>query len=348
MAKKQSVRSIVKKTAGVALLSGILLLSTGCMRIYYDIKCNDDDTITATIKKCTSKSYIDKETESDGEKYKPATENGETVEVLEDGQEYYVESEEKQLTSKEISSNPLVTINKDIFYYGMSKGDQDETVKAGYTLQDAISQSIYLKMTVHLSGDVVDTNANVKDDTTGNTVAFDTTFSNADWYAFTAKGKEIIANDTTPPTITIQKKSKYYNQIPAFDFSDNVGIASITINNIPYSTAKAKNGNNVIAATDINGNKTELTFKCDTKKPVIKGVKSSKIYKNKAVIYTKDDNGIASIIIDGKKIKLSKKLIVKKGKYKKYYKCKVTSKGYHFATIKDKAGNFNYISFYVN
>ena len=55
----------------------------------------------------------------------------------------------------------------------------------------------------------------------------------------------------------------------------------------------------------------------DTTSPVIKNIKNKKKYKkSKITVYASDDNGLSTVTVNGKKVKLKKK---KKGKYKGYY-----------------------------
>ena len=55
----------------------------------------------------------------------------------------------------------------------------------------------------------------------------------------------------------------------------------------------------------------------DTTSPVIKNIKNKKKYKkSKITVYASDDNGLSTVTVNGKKVKLKK---TKKGKYKGYY-----------------------------
>lgn len=334
--------------AGALFLSFIVLTSTGCMRIYDDIKLNEDGTVTYTVKQCLNKDYMDELQSGSNSSSNNSSDNLDdmTIETLEDGQQYYTETETTNVTAKDITDNPLVTISKDIFYYGISQ-DPDETISTGYTLNDAIEQSVYIKMSVHLISDITETNANIKDETTGNTAVFDSTYTDNSWYAYTTHGRELIDGDSTPPVIKFVNKKKYYSRLPQLTFSDNVGLASVTVNGLPYTSKSLREGKNTVAATDIKGNTTKIQFNCDTKKPLIKGAKSGKTYKKKAVFYVKDKVSLSKVTINGKKKKLSKKNLVKKGKYKNYYKFTVTNTGYNSVYATDKAGNSAYIYFYI-
>ena len=86
----------------------------------------------------------------------------------------------------------------------------------------------------------------------------------------------------------------------------------------------------------------------DTTKPVIKGVKKNKTYKNKVTAYIKDNVKVKSIKLNKKTVKVSKLTKVKKGKYKGYYKLliktgkkKLTVK----LTVTDSSKNKKSVSF---
>lgn len=60
------------------------------------------------------------------------------------------------------------------------------------------------------------------------------------------------------------------------------------------------------------------TSEKDTVKPVIKNIKNKKTYnKKKVVVYIKDNVKLKKVTVNNKKVKLK---LVKKGKYKGYYK----------------------------
>ena len=319
----------MKRTVGTILLLCIVFVSTGCMRVYGNYTVNDDSTVTATVKTAMLKSYVD---EMGG----PSSET--TLETLEDGQQYYSSTETKTGSVNDIIDSPNVTMTKDIFYYSITP-QKDDTIKTGYDLSDAISQSIYVKMTITLSSDIIDTNANLTADTSGKTAAFDTTFTGASWYAYTAHGKELIDADTTAPTITGVKEGGYYNTLPDISFADDTAIASTTINGNPYSLTEVVTGKNIITATDIKGNIATTSFYVDNKSPIIKGIKNGKSYSHKATFYIKDNLNLSKVTVNGKNIKLGKSKLVKKGKYKNYYKITVKKKGKNTIIAKDSAGN---------
>lgn len=319
----------MKKTIGAGLLLCLIFISTGCMRVYGNYTVNEDGTVTATSKSAILKSYVDEMGGASSEA---------VLETLEDGQQYYSTTETATGSVEDIIESPNVTMTKDIFYYSITP-QSDETIKSGYDISDAISQSIYVKLTVTLTSDIVDTNANLTEETIGKTAAFDTSFTGASWYAYTAHGKELIDADTTAPTITGVTEGGYYELLPNIDFSDDTAVASTTINGKPYALTSIVNGKNIVTATDIKGNTSTTYFYVDTKAPTIKGIKDGKTYSGKITFYVKDNLNLSKVTVNGKNIKLGKSKLVKKGKYKNYYKITVKKKGKNTIIAKDSAGN---------
>ena len=319
----------MRKISGLLLLLCIIFVSTGCMRVYGNYTINDDGTVTVTSKQAILKSYMDELGGPDKEM---------TIETLEDGQEYYTETATETGTLDELGNSSSVTMTKDIFYYPITP-QGDETIKSGYDISDAISQSIYVKLGVTLTSDIVATNANVTDETKEKTAVFDTSFTGESWYAYTAHGKELVDGDVTAPTIAGVENEKHYKNVPSLTFSDDTAIANTTINGKPYSVLNIVDGKNVVTATDIKGNTTTITFYADRQIPLIKGIKSGKRYSKKVTFYVKDNVELSSVTVNGKNQKLTNSKLVKKGKYKNYYKITIKKKGKITIIAKDSAGN---------
>lgn len=349
----------MKKVLGVCILSIMLFAMTGCMRVYETLTVNPDGSITQTEKSGISKEYLD----SNGEQPDPSAK----LETLEDGKEYYTNTESKTTTLNALQEDMEgVILTKDIFYYPLNSG---ETSSNDSDIQQAISQGVYLKMTVNLGDSIVDTNANINAETSGNTAVFDSTSNPSAWYAYTQKGKMQIDNDKTKPVIKGIKKGSYYKELPKITYSDNIAVVKTKLNGVDvtpanstssftvngkkktttyydwYGTVKGvtksmkKEGKNVFTVYDLKGNSASVTFYLDTKAPLIKGVKNNKTYRNQAVLYIKDKQKLSKVTVNKKKQKLSKKNLVKKGKYKGYYKITVSKKGKNTIIAYDKAGN---------
>lgn len=334
-----------KKILGILLLSTILLSLTGCMKIYETFTINPDGTITGT-----ATSYIDKEyADTNG-----LASEGATVETLSDGRAYYAETETEKYTSKELyEENNGVVFNNDIFYYWVGLDKKDTEMGQG------LNYGLYVKMTINLSDTIVDTNANVTEETSGNSACFDTNSAADVWYAYTARGKQLIDADQSAPVIKGVKNNKYYKKMPNITYSDNtfVDAHAVLLNDVRVTPVKSgsnydwygtignitrsakKEGKNVFTISDLKGNTTSVTFYLDTKPPVIKGVKNNKTYQKQAIIYVKDKQLLSKVTDNKKSVKLTKKYLVKKGKYKGYYKITIKNKGTHTIIARDQAGN---------
>ncbi|MCR5700538.1 MAG: hypothetical protein K6G76_00145 [Lachnospiraceae bacterium] len=322
----------MKKFLCACALVSVAFLSTGCMRVYETLTVNDDDTLTATVKQAMLKSTSDAlNSEKD-----PNT----VEEVLEDGNTYYTQTETKAYPSTaEFSKDSTANISKDIFYINLDNGNSTDSTSADQSIIDLVNQSIYIKMTINLASDIVDTNANIKEETTGKTAVFDTTFLSQSWYAYTAHGKELIEADVTAPVVSNIENGAHYSKLPDISVSDDTAIASQTLNGQTYSPLNVKDGLNTLVVTDIKGNTTTITFYKDTTAPVIKKIKDGRTYKKKVLFYVKDKLELDQVTVDGKKMKLTKKNFVKSGKYKNYYKFEIKKKGKHKIIAIDKAGN---------
>ncbi len=327
-----------RKMCGLLLLTTMLFVLTGC-RMYADYKVNEDQTVTITSKIAYPESMKD-----------VMDTTGMKVQILEDGNKYYVEEATETETLTQTNERGIA-LSEDVFFYRI--GAEDENLD--------MNGVMYMQMTVHLRSDIVDTNADVS--TTNETAVFSTDGKLSYWYAYTQKGKELIAADAEMPKMKGAKNGKYYKKMPTnVQFTDNIAVKDVVLNGqsvtsssskttsngktITYTTWKnsqgkdaSKVGKNVFKVTDLNGNTATYTIYIDKKAPVVKGVKNKKTYKNKAVIYVKDNKKLSKVTINGKKQKITKKQLVKKGKYKGYYKYTAKKKGSNKIVVKDAAGN---------
>lgn len=320
----------MRKFIAAWLLMSIIFISTGCMRAYATYSMNEDGTVTVTSKQALSKEFVDEMGGND--------DPNAVLETLEDGQQYYSDTETETGAVDQLITSPNVSLSKDIFYYRINS-NSEETVTSGQDLSNAIENSIYVKLTVNLTDDIVDTNANVTEETTGRTAVFDTTSIGQSWYAYTAHGKELVEADSTPPVVSNVADGAYYNTLPDIQFSDDTAVATATLNGKAYSIINVVSGENVIQATDLKGNTTTVTFYADTAAPVVKGIKNGKSYRGKTTFYVKDKFALSKVTIDKKTQKLTKSKLVKKGKYKNYYKFTIKKKGKHTIIATDSAGN---------
>lgn len=332
-----------RKVCGLLVLTCMMFVLSGC-RVYFDFTVNDDGTVTANSKTA----YTPEEAE-----YADTT--GAVLETLEDGKQYYVVYDKAQTAKIEDVKDEHGMLTEDIFVYRLGSAEE-QTQTEGQQID------MYLQMSVTLLSDVVDTNADAS--CTGKTAVFSSNGQQEKfWYAYTQKGKELVEADVQAPKMTGAKNKKYYKKMPGnIQFTDNIAIGEIRLNNklvfaATSSTSSngktttatiwqdvngkdaSRSGKNVFKVQDIKGNVSTYTIYVDGKKPVIAGVKNNKSYKKKAVVYIKDNLKLSKITIGGKKQKMTKKQLVKKGKYKGYYKYTVKKKGTNKIVVTDKAGN---------
>ncbi len=371
----------LKQMIGTAALCTLMLVTTGCMRMYETISIHDSNTATVTLKTCMSKEYMDSISNSST----TTTTNG-TLETLEDGKEYYCSQETADGSLKDLKTENGGTFSPDIFFLPLSTAGSStgDTAAASQSLSgsdqaseiaSAIANGIYVQMTIQLPGDIVDTNGSLTD---SHTAVFATDQPITDrWYAYTEAGKQRIEADHSAPSIHGISQDKYYKAIPDITFTDDTGVMRIEVNGTAARRSDAtstaavngkleknttynwvgivngayadlcKSGKNTFTVYDINGNSSAINFYLDSKAPSIKGVKKGKTYKKKAVLYVKDSGKLAKVTIDGKAQKLTGSKLVKKGSYKNFYKFKLTKAGKHKVTACDAAGNKQTISFKI-
>ena len=119
-------------------------------------------------------------------------------------------------------------------------------------------------------------------------------------------------------------------------------------NKVEFKYDKEKDKGDVVwyAYTSTNHNleadKAKLIKKSDRQIPTIKGVKTGKTYKNKAVFYVKDNIGIKSIKLNKKKVSLKNTKLIKSGKRKGYRRVRSKTgrkRQSIVVTVKDYNGN---------
>ena len=335
-----------KKLSGLLVLVCMMFVLTGC-RMYADYVVNGDGTVTVSGKTAYTETEVSMMNEAERAKL--------TKEVLEDGNTYYVDITAPEIKSLESIQDDGVVMTDDIFY--CRAGSLEEL------FGEDVSEVLYMQLSVTLLSDVVDSNATLSVEGKKATFSYAKN-KEAYWYAYTQKGKDTIATDVELPQMTGAKDGKYYKEMPTnIKFTDNTVVKEIKLNGkvvTPVTTTvfkksgkktykttwcaqngkdAAKKGANTFTVTDLNGNIATYTIHIDTKKPVVKGVKNNKSYNKKAVIYVKDAKQLAKVTINGKKQSITDKKLVKKGKYKGYYKYTVKKKGTNKIVVTDAAGN---------
>lgn len=342
------MRRMKKRLGAFFVMVCAMFLLTGC-RMYVDYTVNGDGTLTAK----STIAYTEEEMETIGDD--PGEGEWKT---LEDGKRYFVDEPDiKTASTDEFEEEEGIWITEDMCIYDLSSlFDED--------MQDFTDTELYMQMSVTFGKEIVSTNGKLSEDR--RTVTFDTELSveEAYWYAYTEKGNERIKSDHTAPKMKGAKAGKCYKLMPlSIEFVDEIRVAEIRLNGqvvTPISATYVDNegkdkkctiwytrngkkpereGKNTFLVKDLSGNTASYSFYIDKKPPVIKGVKNNKSYKKKAVVYVKDKCKLSKVTINGKKQKMTDKQLVKKGKYKGYYKYTVKKKGTNRIVVKDKAGN---------
>lgn len=345
-----------RKVCGVMVLAVMLFALTGC-RMYADYVVNNDGTVTSS----GVVAYTEEELEIMSEEEKAQA----TLKTLESGKQYYVVEQEPQTKSMEsVKEEDGLLITRHMCFFEL--GEYNDTAEGERTEDEASQEGLYMQLSVTLKGKIVSTNGQVSED--GTKVTFNTKDNGKEayWYAYTAKGQERIEKDKAAPKMKGAKNNKYYKKMPTnITFVDNIAVKEVKLNGkivTPVSVvdksdgkeikatawftsqgkSAAKNGKNVFKVKDLNDNVSVFTIYVDGKKPVIKGVKENKTYKNKAVVYVKDAVQLKTIKINGKAQNMGKKQLVKSGKYKGYYKYVVKKKGANKIVVTDMAGQQEY------
>lgn len=338
-----------RKMCGLLVLTCMMFVLSGC-RMYIDYVVNSDDTVTSTSTIAYSQEEIAEMQATEG---MTVDMSQLTLKTLEDGKQYYVGPEEKETTTLENANQDGALLTQDILFYPLDAGQ-------GTTNDDLSAAIEYLQMSVTLGADIVDSNANVM--TEGKKAVFSTDGPANYWYAYTQKGKDLVLADKKAPTMKGAKNNRYYKKMPTnITFRDNIFVKKVMLNGKAVSPIKSsytvngkttsstawyadgksafKRGKNIFKVTDIADNTATYIIYVDTQTPTVKGVKNNKTYKNKATVYIKDNLKLSKITINGKNQKMTNKQLVKKGKYKGYYKYTVKKKGSNKIVVKDAAGN---------
>lgn len=338
-----------RKMYGLLVLTCMMFVLSGC-RMYMEYVVNDNNTVTTQSAIAYSPEEITALQATEGTTVDMSKL---TLKTLEDGKQYYVAQEEAETITLESASEDGALLTKDIFFYPLDAGQGG--VEAEFA--EAIE---YLQMSVSLGEDIVDSNANVMQE--GKKAVFSTDLSANCWYAYTQKGKDLVLADRKAPVMKGSKNNGYYKKVPTnITFADDIFVKKVVLNGKAvspvitkykvkgktttntswYADGKSafKSGKNVFKVTDLSDNTATYTVYIDTKTPTVKGVKNNKTYKNKATVYIKDNLKLSKITINGKKQTISNKQLVKKGKYKGYYKYTVKKKGTNKIVVTDKAGN---------
>lgn len=137
-----------------------------------------------------------------------------------------------------------------------------------------------------------------------------------------------LSTDTEAPVISGVKNNGIYKKAVKLQITDNVNVKSVTVNGITIGNTflKASQSKSYkITATDANGNTSSVSFRVDSKKPVIKGITNGKKVTKPITLRFKDNMKVKSVTINGKNVNTRKATVQKKGRY--------------VVKVKDTAGN---------
>ena len=137
-----------------------------------------------------------------------------------------------------------------------------------------------------------------------------------------------LSADTEAPVISGVKNNGIYKKAVKLQITDNVNVKSVTVNGITIGNTflKASQSKSYkITATDANGNTSSVSFRVDSKKPVIKGITNGKKVTKPVTLRFKDNVKVKSVTINGKNVNTRKATVQKKGRY--------------VVKVKDTAGN---------
>lgn len=137
-----------------------------------------------------------------------------------------------------------------------------------------------------------------------------------------------LSADTEAPVISGVKNNGIYKKAVKLQITDNVNVKSVTVNGITIGNTFLKASKSKaykIMATDANGNTSSVSFRVDSKKPVIKGITNGKKVTKPVTLRFKDNVKVKSVTINGKNVNTRKATVQKKGRY--------------VVKVKDTAGN---------
>ena len=137
-----------------------------------------------------------------------------------------------------------------------------------------------------------------------------------------------LSADTEAPVISGVKNNGIYKKAVKLQITDNVNVKSVTVNGITIGNTFLKASQSKaykITATDANGNTSSVSFRVDSKKPVIKGITNGKKVTKPVTLRFKDNVKVKSVTINGKNVNTRKATVQKKGRY--------------VVKVKDTAGN---------
>lgn len=127
----------------------------------------------------------------------------------------------------------------------------------------------------------------------------------------------LLTSDTEAPVISGVKNNGLYRNAK-LTVTDNVNVKTVAVNGVVIGNTKLKASASKtykITAADANGNVSCVSFRVDSTKPVIKGIKNNKKVTKPVTLRFKDNYKMKSVTINGKKVNNKKATVKKTGRY---------------------------------
>ncbi|WP_337460972.1 hypothetical protein [Jutongia sp.] len=186
------------------------------------------------------------------------------------------------------------------------------------------SRGLIMDYSITFPANVTESNGTVN----GATASWSTDTMPADSRLIAVTAGNPLSADTEAPVISGVKNNGIYKKAVKLQITDNVNVKSVTVNGITIGNTFLKASQSKaykIMATDANGNTSSVSFRVDSKKPVIKGITNGKKVTKPVTLRFKDNVKVKSVTINGKNVNTRKATVQKKGRY--------------VVKVKDTAGN---------
>lgn len=186
------------------------------------------------------------------------------------------------------------------------------------------SSGLIMDYSITFPANVTESNGTIN----GATASWSTDTLPADSKLIAVTAGNLLSADTEAPVISGVKNNGLYKKAVKLQITDNVNVKSVTVNGIAIGNTLLKASASKaykITATDANGNTSSVSFRVDTKKPVIKGIKNGKKVTKPVILKFKDNVKVKSVTINGKNVNTKRATVQKKGRY--------------VVKVKDTAGN---------
>lgn len=339
-----------KKVVMFVLAIALVCSLTGCINLDMNEKISKNgkivNSMVSYINKDAMKDYIVRKLGSDhvSEVEKELLGDGYSIKSI-DGKEYYVSKPEISRTTiaKQAKQNQLETIKGgyEVWETGMRvrldkvQSLDNADIAEQYELKENevkdIMNESYFEYSAEFDYNVVKANQNgVIDSQNPKKVTWKIKLSELN----KAKTLEAYCKSNIKVSGVIQGAT--YRKAKKVKFS-GVKSAQYKGKKIKSGAKFKKHGQHTLTLKAADGEQRTVTFFIDKKKPIIKGIKNKKTYKETQYFMASDkDSGVASVTVNGKK---------QKAEYDMYVASK---KGTNRIVVKDKAGNVKRINIKIS